>query len=244
MTEVITPTPEAQPAATDLATAAQRILAASSEPLTLSKIRSRLPAAQRSIDLKELADVLQRQVAANVLYQYPRYRSPQERYWDRSMPVHIAQLIREALAEAPLPWSELRRKLPAYAQAQAQSVLEQQLAEGLLHRHPRVAARSSERIGLRPPDPKDYLRNELPGLFDRLTHLGFTRGQVRAAAIELLHEEEWEVAPAGEETPGPAPGSVPPPQETPAATTSLGEPHHPDLLSPGQPAETQQEQTT
>ena len=40
----------------------------------------------------------------------------------------------------------------------------------------------------------DYLRQELPTLFGRLTALGFTRPQLREAALELLHGRQ--VSPA------------------------------------------------
>src|SRR5438270_1578827 len=73
------------PPDTDLAAAVQRVLAASSEPLTVSKIRSRLPSPFRNATLEELSDYLQRQVSANVLYQFPKYRSQQDRFWDRPM---------------------------------------------------------------------------------------------------------------------------------------------------------------
>jgi hypothetical protein len=201
MTEVIDHTPAAPAAessahaAPDLATAAQRVLAASDEPLTVSKIRARLPSALRTVELKDLSEALERQVAANVLYKYPKYRSQQDRYWDRGMGTHVAQLMRVTLEEGPLPWSELRRKLPAYAQGPAQQVLEEQIGQGLLHRHPRAGSRGADRFGVRPPDPRDYLRQELPELFTRLTSLGFTRPQIRAAALELLHEEEWDTEP-------------------------------------------------
>jgi hypothetical protein len=226
MTEVLDRTPAPPPAATDLAGEVQRVLAASPEPLTLPKIRARLPAAYRGTDPKELADVLQRQVAANVLYQYPRYRSPHDRFWDRGLAVHVACLIRSALEEKPLPWSELRRKLPAYAHGQAQAVLDEQLAQGMLHRHPRAVSRGAERFGVRPPDPKDFLRQELPVLFTRLAGLGFTTPQLRQAALELLHEEEWDLtAPPREEARRPAagddetPGEGPEPSEPAASTT-------------------------
>ena len=68
----------------------------------------------------------------------------------------------------------------------------------MLHRHPRTSSRSGERFGVRRPDPKDYLRQALPEVFTRLTALGFTRPQIRAAALELLHEEEWDTEPAPE----------------------------------------------
>src|SRR5689334_8254011 len=100
---------------TDVVAAVLRVLSASSEPLTVSKIRAKLPAPFRSASLEELTDTLQRQVAANVLIQYPKYRSQQDRFWDRPITVHLANLFREVLAEMPLGWAELRRKLPAYA---------------------------------------------------------------------------------------------------------------------------------
>lgn len=175
------------PPETDVVAAVQRVLAASPEPLTVPKIRAQLPARFRSSNLEE---VLPRQVAARVLYPYPRYRSQQDRYWDRPMEVHVAALLEETLRERPLALSELRRKLPAYAQPQAESALQEQLRQGRLHRHPRTG-RGGERYGVRPPDPKDYLREEFIEVFDRLKQLGFTQEQLEAGALELLHEENW-----------------------------------------------------
>ena len=84
---------------TDLVAGVQKALQESPEPLTLSKLRAALPVRFRSMGLEELAEVLQRQVAANVVYQYPKYRSQQDRFWDRPMPVHVEALIRETLRE-------------------------------------------------------------------------------------------------------------------------------------------------
>src|SRR5258708_4059734 len=167
-TTIETPT-QLAPEETDLVTALQAVLQASEEPLTLPKIRSLLPAGLRkSTSLETLAETLRRQVAANVVYQFPKYRSSQDRYWDRSMSVHVANLIQALLAECAMPFSELRRKLPAYAQSLAEAVVENQLSTGRLHRHPRLPGRSSERLGAKPPDPKEYLRGELQNVFERL----------------------------------------------------------------------------
>jgi hypothetical protein len=171
-------------------TSLQQVLQASDEPLTLSKIRSRLPARFREISFEELTELLNRQVTAQVLWQYPRYRSQQDRYWDRPMPVHVASLLRGALNAGPLGWSELRRKLPAYAQPQAEAVLHAEVREGRLFRHPRLG-RGSERFGAAAADPREYLKAELTLVFARLEHLGFGREQLRSAALDLLHEEEW-----------------------------------------------------
>jgi hypothetical protein len=194
MSQVADQTTVGTPVETDLTAEVPRVLAASAEPLTLSKIRSRLPVSFRRISLEELGESLKRQVAANVAYLYPRYRSPQDRYWDRPMPIHIAALLRQALQDGPLAFPELRRRLPAYALAQAESVLREQVAQGMLHRHPRGSKRGGERFSTQPADPKEFLRPELAAVLTRLAQLGFTESQLRAGALELLHDEEWSPA--------------------------------------------------
>jgi hypothetical protein len=212
----------------DLGTEVRRVLEASTEPLTLSKIRSALPARQRGITLEDLAEGLRRQVAASVVIQYPKYRSQQDRFWDRPMPVHVAWLLRTVLQEAPLALSELRRKLPAYALPHAEVVLQEQLAQGLLYRLPKTAGRGKERFSVSPPDAKEYLRPELVTLFGRLEQLGFSQAQLRAGALELLHEEEWASPRSTGETTSPgatpsttaAAGASPPPPAGPAEESS------------------------
>jgi hypothetical protein len=204
MNEVIDQQAKEIPTETDLVAEVSRVLASSPEPLTLSKIRAALPSAQRGISLEDLAESLRRQVAANVLIQYPKYRSQQDRFWDRPMPVHVAGLLRLTLETGPLAWSELRRKLPAYALNHAETVLNEQVGQGGLHRHPRTGGRGKERFGLQPPLPREYLRDELISLFSRLEQLGFTQAQLRAGALELLHEEEWASTPS-EESPSTSP---------------------------------------
>jgi hypothetical protein len=208
MTEALEPTPSSTFAETDLVGAVRQVLERSEEPLTLSKIRSGLPTSLRGVSLETLEEALQRQVGANALYQYPKYRSQQNRYWDRPMRVHLAYLLRTTLEERPLNLSELRRKLPDYAKLQAEAVLEEEVAQGNLFRHPALSSRSGPRYSVRRPNPRDYLREELGELFSRLQRLGFTLSQLREAALELLHEEEWapsspEVAARAQEPPQP-----------------------------------------
>jgi len=190
MTEKTDRIPGELPAEDDLVTAVHRILNASPQPLTLAKIHSLLPATFRAVTLIELSEILGRQVAAHVLCQYPKYRSAHDRYWDRTMAVHVGDLLRSILQQGPLPWSILRRRLPIYAQAQAEAVLKEQLSQGLLFRHPRMG-RNAERYGLEPCDAKVYLRREFERVFQRLGQLGFSQAQLKAGALELLHDEEW-----------------------------------------------------
>jgi hypothetical protein len=203
MQETAEQTPvQAAPEST-LAEAVQQALAASSEPQTLPKIRARLGAAFKSSSIEEVGDYLLRQLAAETIYLYPKYRSQHDRYWDRPMPVHVAALAREVLAEGPLSLAELRRKLPAYAATHVESVLQEQTSRGLLFRHPAVSSRGGDRFGIRPADPKDYLRDELATVFNNMEQLGFNRPQVRAGALELLHEEEWDLPAAATSQPEP-----------------------------------------
>ena len=111
-----------------------------------------------------------------------------------------------------MPWSELRRKLPAYAVGPAEVVLQEQVAQGQLYQHPRISSRGGDRFGVRPPDPKDYLRTELATVFRNLERLGFTESQLRAGALELLHDEEW-----SPKTEAPAPEGQNRPEEQQAA---------------------------
>jgi hypothetical protein len=191
MNEVIEQESREAPAETDLTGTLQRVLASSEEPLTLSKIRAALPGGNRKMPLEDLGLLLRRQVAANVVHQYPKYRSAQDRFWDRPMTVHVANLLRGALEEGPLAWPQLRRKLPDYAVAQAEVVLQEQIAQGRLFRHPPAGSRGGERYGVSTPDAREYLRRDLPTLFNRLQQLGFTDVQLREAAMAVLQEEEW-----------------------------------------------------
>jgi hypothetical protein len=191
MSQVIDQESREAPAGADLMAAVQRVLAASEEPLTISKIRAALPTSFRKMDLDELANLLRRQAAANVLHQYPPYRSAQDRFWDRPMPVHVAGLLRTSLEEGPLAWPQLRRRLPDYAIVHAEVVLQEQVGQGKLHRHPPAGSRSGERYGAGPPDAREYLRRELPTLFRRLQEMGFSDPQLREAAMLVLQEEEW-----------------------------------------------------
>src|SRR5262245_11140648 len=191
------------PSETELVAGVQTVLEKSDEPLTLSKIRAALPGRMRSLSLEALADVLRRQVAANAFYQYPKYRSSQDRFWDRPMPVHVAQILRVTLAEEPLGLPDLRRKMPDYTKTLAESVLNDQVAQGRLFQHPPASKRSGPRYGAARPDPREYLRQELVQAFARLEHLGFTQAQLRSGALELLHEEEW-ASPTAAKAPAPS----------------------------------------
>lgn len=223
MSEVMEPSTPSTPTEADLMTEVQRVLALSPEPLTVSKLRAKLAAPYRQMGQEELTEILQRQAAAHALHQYPRYRSQHDRFWDRPMAVHVIALLREALETEALAWPQIKRKLPEYALPHVEAALNDQLARASLYRHPPLSARKGERFGVRPPDPREFLLQELPALFQKLEQMGFTREQLRGAALELLHEEEWPApANAAAKAPEPAAEVSPATPEPHAATVAHG----------------------
>lgn len=176
---------------TDLVDAIRAILVSSVEPLTVKKIRARLSAPFDGIRSQELTEVLKRQVAAHVFVICPKYRSAQDRYWDRSLRAHAKVLLRAALADGPMPWAELRRKFPKYLRHLAESVLNEELARGAIHRHPPASPRMGFRCALEPADVLGYAARELEGALARLIEQGFARSHARAAFMQLLQESEW-----------------------------------------------------
>lgn len=175
----------------DLVGAIGVVLSEAGEPLTLARIKAALPERWQTLDGETLADVLERQIAANVFFLYPRYRGPHERYGHLSPRVHLRHLVREVLRAGPLPWNDIRRRLPEYAKMQAEGVVEDMIASGELFRHPPPGPRMGPRFGLIPADVRTYLRPELEAVFRRLESMGLGRDQLRAAAFELLHDSEW-----------------------------------------------------
>jgi hypothetical protein len=188
---------EIQPCANhaDLVDAICGVLQSSEEPLTLPRIRERLPEPYRGIRAEQLAEVLARQVAANVLVSCPKYRSAQERFWDRSLREHAKVLLHEAIKAGPISWSDLRKKLPKYLRHLAESALSEELARGAIHEHPQASPRMGPRYAHEPAKVACYAKRELQDVLTRLTQCGFTRGQARETLMQLLQEEEWADAP-------------------------------------------------
>ena len=176
---------------TDLVSAIRHVLQTSAEPLTIAKIRTALLPSFGGLDVDLLADTLNRQVAAHVLVLYPKYRSQQDRFWDRPFRVHLEQLLCNLLGAGPLTWSEIRKRLPDYAKIMAESVLDEQVARGKFFRHPPASARTGPRYGLEPADPRPHVQAELALLVSRLETSGFARAVVRETLLDLLREEEW-----------------------------------------------------
>ncbi|MFO0965820.1 MAG: hypothetical protein U0793_09590 [Gemmataceae bacterium] len=171
----------------------------SPQPMSAARLRGCL--ALRGLTVQGLEPILRRQVAAGVLFLYPKYRGAGDRFWDRPIQVHLGQLVRAALLAGPLTWSELRRRLPDYAKIFGDAALKDEIALGRVFRHPPTGPRQGVRYALCPPAAEPYVRQELSGLFRRLATLGFAEDKVRTALRVILdgksgspahyHTEDW-----------------------------------------------------
>lgn len=184
----------------DLVDAIRDVLRQSEEPLTVPKIRERLRHEFRALGLRELMDALERQVAGNVLVVCPKYRSSQDRYWDRPLRQHAKVVLRNALRNGPLSWTGLRKKFPKYLRHLAESALNEDLAKGAIFRHPPASLRQGPRYALQPEDLRSCARGELQLLLTRLHERGFPRSDVRETLMHLLQEDEWAETPAARNT--------------------------------------------
>ncbi len=176
---------------TDLVDAIREVLRQSEEPLTVLKIRARLRGKFRAMRIRQLMDVLERQVAANVLVICPKYRSSQDRYWDRPLREHGKVVLQTALRDGPMSWPDLRKKFPKYMRHLAESLLNEELAKGIVFRHPSGSARRGPRYALQPADVRICAAQELLLLLARLQDRGFARADAREALMQILHEDEW-----------------------------------------------------
>lgn len=181
----------------DLVDAITEVLRQSEEPLTIPQLRERLRGPYRSMRITELlTEVLARQVAANVLVMCPKYRSSQDRFWDRSLRQHAKAMLTGALEAGPMSWTEIRKKLPKYLRHLAESVLDEELAKGAIFRHPPTSSRNGPRYALQPADVRCYAGKELHDLLTRMHERGFARAEVCEALMQLLQENEWSDAEA------------------------------------------------
>jgi hypothetical protein len=100
-------------------------------------------------------------------------------------------VLRGALADGPIPWSDLRKRVPKYMRHLAESVLNEELAKGAIHRHPPTSARAGFRYALAAADIRAFAMTELEAALARLVERGFSLSDAREAFMHLLQEAEW-----------------------------------------------------
>ena len=153
----------------DIATAILSLLAASSDPLPMSKLKAGLRK-RHDLPAEELGALVASHVVLGTVFRYAPLRGEGFRYWDRDRGHYLDTLIERELREAALPIHTLRgrvvRRLGDASETELRERIEGLLRVGRLHELPRVAGNRAARLSAKPPDPKDYLS----GLIERLVH--------------------------------------------------------------------------
>ena len=153
----------------DIEAAILSLLAASPDPLPVSKLRAGLRK-PHDLSVQELEALVAGHVGLGTVFRYAPLRGEGFRYWDRDRGHYLDTLIERELRAAALPIHTLRgrvaRRLADASETELRERIEGLLRAGRLHELPRVAGNRAARLSAKPPDPKVYLS----GLIQRLVH--------------------------------------------------------------------------
>ena len=181
-----------------IATALLSLLAASPDPLPLSKLKAGLRK-RHDLSVQELEALVASHLGLGTVFRYPPFRGEGYRYWDRDRGHYLDTLIERELHAAALPIHTLRgrvaRRLGDASEAEVRERIEGLLRVGRLHELPRGPGSRSARLSAKPPDPKDYLSGTIQRLVQaieeeslRLAAFGVPCAATFAAARILLEE--------------------------------------------------------
>ncbi|MFH0344528.1 MAG: hypothetical protein ACHBNF_20930, partial [Chromatiales bacterium] len=182
----------------DIATAILSLLAASPDPLPMSKLKAGLHK-RHDLPVQELEALVASHLGFGTVFRYAPLRGGGFRYWDRDRGHYLDTLIERELRAAALPIHTLRgrvaRRLGDASEMEVRERTEGLLRVGRLHELPRGPSSRSVRLSTRPPDPKAYLSGMVQRLVQvieeeslKLEACGLTRSAIYAAARALLEE--------------------------------------------------------
>ena len=182
----------------DIEAAILSLLAASPDPLPMSKLKAGLRK-PHDLPAKELEALVAGHLGLGTVFRYAPLRGGGFRYWDRDRGHYLDTLIERELRAAALPIHTLRgrvaRRLGDASETEVRERIEGLLRVGRLHELPRGPGSRSVRLSAKPPDPKDYLSGTIQRLVQaieeeslRLAAFGVPCAATFAAARILLEE--------------------------------------------------------
>ena len=182
----------------DIATAILSLLAASPDPLPVSKLKAGLRK-PHDLPAEELEALVASYLGLGTVFRYAPLRGEGFRYWDRDRGHYLDTLIERELRDAALSVHTLRgrvaRRLGDASETELRERVERLLRVGRLHELPRIAGNRAPRLSARPPDPKAYLSVMVQRLVHaieeeslRLAAFGVPCAATFAAARALLEE--------------------------------------------------------
>ncbi|MFH0351812.1 MAG: hypothetical protein ACHBMF_07790 [Chromatiales bacterium] len=182
----------------DIATAILSLLAASPDPLSVSKLKAGLRK-RHDLPVQELEALVASHLGLGTVFRYAPLRGEGFRYWDRDRGHYLDTIIERELRGAALPIHTLRGRVARRVRDVSEGELSVRvgglLRVGRLHELPRAPGSRSARLSARPPDPKAYLSGLIQRLVQaieeeslKLEACGLARSAIYAAARALLEE--------------------------------------------------------
>jgi hypothetical protein len=168
-------------------------LALQQQPVSISRLRSSLPSPFRG---KPASFKTRLENLAGISF-FPTGKPTQPLVWDRSPAVFVETVILAALSKKPLTISEIetktRAKLKHLSPADRRRVFDSLLSTQRIFRWPKKPGTKSEKFGISPPDPRDYLASALKALSkavakvaDVFAEVGIPPSKTHAAAMSAI----------------------------------------------------------
>lgn len=142
-------------------------LALQPQPVSISRLRLSLPAPFRGKPAS-FKTRLEGLAGSQTIWFFPTGKSTQVLVWDRSPTVFAEMVILAALGKKPLTTSEIetktRAKLKHLSPVDRRRVFDALLSAQRIFRWPKKPGAKSEKFGIAPPDPREYLGSALKAL--------------------------------------------------------------------------------
>lgn len=181
----------------DLDAMLETALARVGEPLSAATVRKALPAGPKP-SVREVLLRLTALVDGGRVHAWP---GKSAKFSSVAAPRYASDQVLAALAQGPLTEAEIKRRVPAAAKPFVKTALADLVDARRVWRHPKRA--SKIRCALTPPDPLDYLPEEIDAVFKKLAKLGFSQEALRAALRRYAAADERKPATAaGDLVPG------------------------------------------
>jgi hypothetical protein len=179
---------------------ALRALALQPQPITISRLRASLPPPLRGTPASFRAQLDSLASRSRVWLYASGSKSP-PLVWDRA-PEVLAETVIVACLKKPLSLADIekktRAKLKRLSVTERRNAIDRLLASGRLFRWPRQPRARTEKLGLQPPDPREYVASALKALATAVAQAtaafadaGISPDTTHAAILAAVQEQDW-----------------------------------------------------
>lgn len=176
-------------------------LALQPQPVSISRLRSSLPSPFRGKPAS-FKNRLESLAGSRSIWFFPTGKPTQPLAWDRSPAVFAETVILAALSKKPLTTGEIetktRAKLKHLSPADRRHIFDTLLSAQRIFRWPKKPGTKSEKFGIAPPDPREYLASALKALgkavakvADAFAEVGIPPSKTHAATLAAIQSERW-----------------------------------------------------